>query len=107
MRSDLSVFQFLNSDFTCVNETLAEHYGIMGVKGQGFRKVKLTEAHHRGGVLTQAKHFFIHAYVRRVWGMPGGSYKAAADALTTAGYPTKAGCVRSAVCIAPNNSRGL
>jgi len=54
LRGDLSIFQFLASDFTCVNETLAAHYGINGVAGLKFRKVKLDEAHHRGGVLTHA-----------------------------------------------------
>ncbi len=54
LRGDLSIFQFLASDFTCVNETLAAHYGIAGVAGPQFRKVKLDERHHRGGVLTHA-----------------------------------------------------
>ena len=54
LRGDMSIFQFLASDFTCVNETLAAHYGIAGVAGPKFRKVKLDEAHHRGGVLTHA-----------------------------------------------------
>jgi len=54
LRGDLSIFQFLASDFTCVNETLADHYGIAGVKGPKFQKIKLDEAHHRGGVMTHA-----------------------------------------------------
>jgi mono/diheme cytochrome c family protein len=54
LRGDLSIFQFLDSDFTCVNETLAAHYGIPGVVGPQFRKVKLAPALHRGGLLTQA-----------------------------------------------------
>jgi len=54
LRGDLSVFQFLASDFTCVNDTLAAHYGIAGVTGPRFRKVKLDEAQHRGGLLTHA-----------------------------------------------------
>ncbi len=54
LRRDLSIFQFLASDFTCVNDTLAAHYGIAGVSGPNFRKVKLDEAHQRGGVLTHA-----------------------------------------------------
>ena len=54
LRGDLSIFNFLDSDFTCVNETLANHYGITGVTGPQFRKVKLDPALHRGGVLTQA-----------------------------------------------------
>jgi len=54
LRGDMSIFQFLASDFTCVNETLAAHYGIVGVAGPQFRKVKLEEAQHRGGLLTHA-----------------------------------------------------
>ncbi|MCE9531341.1 MAG: DUF1592 domain-containing protein [Planctomycetes bacterium] len=54
LRGDLSIFKFLASDFTCVNDTMAAHYGIQGVTGPQFRKVKLDEAHHRGGVLTHA-----------------------------------------------------
>lgn len=54
LRGDLSIFQFLASDFTCVNDTLAAHYGIAGITGPQFRKVKLDEAHHRGGLLTHA-----------------------------------------------------
>ena len=54
LRGDMSIFKFLDSDFTCVNDTLAAHYGIKGVTGPQFRKVKLDEAQHRGGVLTHA-----------------------------------------------------
>lgn len=54
LRGDLSIFQLLASDFTCVNETLAAHYGLTGVSGPGFRKVKLEDTHRRGGVLTHA-----------------------------------------------------
>jgi mono/diheme cytochrome c family protein len=54
LRGDMSIFQFLASDFTCVNEILAAHYGIANVTGPAFRKVELDEAHHRGGVLTHA-----------------------------------------------------
>ncbi len=54
LRTDLSILHFLDSDFTCVNEALAAHYGIADVTGPKFRKVKLDDAHHRGGVLTHA-----------------------------------------------------
>jgi hypothetical protein len=40
-----------------------------------------------GGVIAQALRIFCRAYVRREWGLPGGSYKAAANALSMAGYP--------------------
>lgn len=51
---DRSVLEFLNSDYTFVNGTLAQHYGITGVEGEDFRKVKLTSESQRGGLLTQA-----------------------------------------------------
>ena len=54
LRGDISIFQFLDSDFTCVNDILAAHYGIPGVMDPTFRKVELDESLHRGGVLTHA-----------------------------------------------------
>ncbi|HXG11208.1 MAG TPA: DUF1592 domain-containing protein [Gemmataceae bacterium] len=53
MKEDRSVLDFLDADFTFVNERLAKHYGIAGVKGDEFRWVALTGG-PRGGVLTQA-----------------------------------------------------
>jgi hypothetical protein len=54
VKQDDSLLNFVDSDFTFLNERLARHYGIPGVKGQAFRKVKLPEDSPRGGVLTQA-----------------------------------------------------
>jgi mono/diheme cytochrome c family protein len=53
MRGDSSILDFIDSDFTYVNEQLARHYGIPGVKGEQFRRVKL-KGHERGGLVTQA-----------------------------------------------------
>ena len=53
LKEDRSVLDFLDADFTFVNERLARHYGIPGVKGEAFQRVKLTGG-QRGGVLTQA-----------------------------------------------------
>jgi hypothetical protein len=44
----------------------------------------------KDGVAGQAVRIFRRAYVRREWGLPGGSYKPSADSLTATGYPTKA-----------------
>jgi hypothetical protein len=52
-REDRSVLEFLSSDWTFLNERLARHYGVGGIQGEQFRKVKL-EGPTRGGVLTQA-----------------------------------------------------
>ncbi len=51
---DLSLMNFIDSDFCFVNERLAKHYGIDGVTGQLIRKVKLPEDSVRGGLMTQA-----------------------------------------------------
>lgn len=54
LRGNLSIFQFLDSDFTCVNDLLAAHYGISGVRDWKFHKVPLDVSYHRGGILTHA-----------------------------------------------------
>ncbi len=54
LAQDLSVLNFVDSDFTILNERLARHYGVPGVKGQTFRKVALPRDSPRGGVLTMA-----------------------------------------------------
>ncbi len=51
---DLSLSNFIDSDWLILNERLAEHYGIDGVKGLHYRKVKRPTNSVRGGVLTQA-----------------------------------------------------
>jgi hypothetical protein len=52
LREDHSILDFLDADFTFVNERLAKHYGIAGVKGTKFQRVKMPP--ERGGILTQA-----------------------------------------------------
>jgi mono/diheme cytochrome c family protein len=51
LREDRSVVDLLDADFTFVNEPLAKHYGLEGVKGPEMRRVRLPDA-RRGGVLT-------------------------------------------------------
>jgi hypothetical protein len=51
---NLSLREFLDSDWTMLNARLAEHYGIAGVTGDEFRRVALRPEDHRGGLLTQA-----------------------------------------------------
>lgn len=54
LKDDLPIFDFLNADYSYLNEPLAKHYGIDGVKGYAFRKVSLSDQSHRGGLLGQA-----------------------------------------------------
>jgi hypothetical protein len=48
-----SVLEFLEADYTFLNERMARHYGIPEVRGGDFRKVQLKDS-RRGGVLTHA-----------------------------------------------------
>src|SRR6185369_4324918 len=54
LKNDLSLTNFVHSDFTMLNGRLARHYGIPGVSGQELKKVTLPKDSHRGGVLTMA-----------------------------------------------------
>ncbi|HEY3899247.1 MAG TPA: DUF1592 domain-containing protein [Chthoniobacter sp.] len=54
LKNDLSLTNFIASDFSMLNGRLARHYGIPGVDGWEFRKVPLPPGSHRGGVLTMA-----------------------------------------------------
>lgn len=54
LKRDLSLTNFVDADFAFLNERLAQHYGITGVKGPAMRRVALPPGSHRGGVLTQA-----------------------------------------------------
>jgi hypothetical protein len=53
VREDRSVLELIDSDWTYLNEPLARHYGIGGVRGEEFRRVSLSGT-PRGGVITQA-----------------------------------------------------
>ena len=54
VKNDRSILDFLDGEFTFVNEKLAKHYGLenLGVRGPAFRKVSLAGT-NRCGVLTQ------------------------------------------------------
>lgn len=54
LKADLPLTDFVQSDWSFLNQRLAQHYGIPGVFGGELRKVKLPAESHRGGVLTQA-----------------------------------------------------
>jgi hypothetical protein len=51
LREDRSVIEVLDADYTFVDERLARHYGMPGVKGSFFRRVPLAADDPRRGVL--------------------------------------------------------
>jgi len=54
LKNNRSVMDFIHSDYAVVNERLAAHYGIAGVRGPHFRRVPIGDQAHRGGLLTGA-----------------------------------------------------
>ena len=64
VKEDRSILDFIDGDFTFLNERLARHYGIEGVTGPEFRRVKLDGA-QRSGVLTQASVLTVSSYPTR------------------------------------------
>jgi hypothetical protein len=52
VREDRPVTELIESDYTFVNEELAQYYGLPAVSGKELRKVTLPPGNPRGGVLT-------------------------------------------------------
>ena len=53
IRRNASVLNVVDSDFAYLNERLAAHYGVEGVKGEKLRAVPIKPEHHLGGLFTQ------------------------------------------------------
>jgi mono/diheme cytochrome c family protein len=64
LREDRSVADLLRTDYTFLNERLAEHYGIKGIYGNEFRRVALEDP-RRHGLLGQASILTVTSYPNR------------------------------------------
>jgi hypothetical protein len=64
LRQDLSIVDLLKTNYTFVNQRLAEHYGIEGIYGNEFRRVTLSDP-KRMGLLGQASIMSVTAYPNR------------------------------------------
>jgi hypothetical protein len=64
LRNDRPILDFLDADYTFVNQRLAEFYGLPGVQGHEFRKVAL-KGTRRGGVWTQGSVLTVSSYANR------------------------------------------
>jgi histone H3/H4 len=64
VREDHSVADLLSTDYTFLNERLAEHYGVKGIYGGEFRRVKLDDP-NRYGLLGQASILAVTSYPNR------------------------------------------
>jgi mono/diheme cytochrome c family protein len=64
VHEDRSILDFIDGQYTFVNERLAKFYGIPGVTGKNFRRVEL-DGKERSGVLTQASVLLVTSYPTR------------------------------------------
>ncbi len=65
IRENRSVLDLLGSDYTYLNEKLARHYGIDGVVGPGFRRVRMEGQSGRGGLFGQGSVLMLTSHVAR------------------------------------------
>ena len=67
IRENHSVLDLIDSDYTFVNERLANHYGIPNVYGSHFRRVSLEGdlAQHRGGIFGHGSVLTVTSYPNR------------------------------------------
>ncbi|HXI90667.1 MAG TPA: DUF1592 domain-containing protein, partial [Blastocatellia bacterium] len=65
VEEDRSILDFIDADYTFINERLAKLYKIPSVKGPEFRKVVLAGDTQRGGVVTQAGILTVSSYATR------------------------------------------
>ena len=61
LAEDMSILRLVNSDFTIINQNLAEFYGIPNVVGTEFRVVNVAPNLRRGGLLTQGSFLSGHS----------------------------------------------
>ena len=64
LHEDRSVADLLSTDYTYVNQRLAEHYGMKGIYGNEFRRVAVTDP-RRQGLLGQASLMAVTSYPNR------------------------------------------
>ena len=62
LRDNASLLELIDSDYTYLNERLARHYGIDGIRGTQLRRVNLAPDQRRGGVLGQASLLTLTSY---------------------------------------------
>lgn len=65
IREDRSVLELLDSDYTFLNERLAQHYEIPNIFGSRFRRVDLGYDSKRGGLLRQGSILTVTSYSTR------------------------------------------
>jgi cytochrome c551/c552 len=65
VRSDRSIVELINADYTFVDERLARHYGIPNIRGSQFRRVTLEKDDPRRGLLGKASFLIVTSAANR------------------------------------------
>jgi hypothetical protein len=65
VREDKSALDLLSADYTYLNERLARHYGVPGIKGAHFRRVNWDAANPRRGLLGHGSILAVTSYPDR------------------------------------------
>ena len=73
LRENRPLSEFLDARYSYLNERLAKHYGIPGVKGPEFRRVEL-DTDQRGGILSHASVLTVSSYPTRTSVVLRGQY---------------------------------
>jgi mono/diheme cytochrome c family protein len=73
IRENRNVMDFVNADYTFVNERLAAHYGIPDVRGNVFRRVTLTDP-NRFGLLGKGAVLMVTSYPNRTSSVLRGAW---------------------------------
>lgn len=73
LRENRPLSEFLDANYTFLNDRLARHYGVEGVVGPEFRRVALTNG-QRGGIVSQASVLTVSSYPTRTSPVIRGKY---------------------------------
>ena len=65
VREDRSILDFIDANYTYLNERLARFYNVPNVQGSEFRKVLFANDAHRSGLLGQASVLTVSSYANR------------------------------------------
>src|SRR5205814_505304 len=64
IKEDRNVLDFINADYSFLNDRLARHYGIPNVRGNYYRRVAVNPS-ERGGILSQGSVLMVTSYPTR------------------------------------------
>ena len=74
LRGNRSVLELITANYSFLNERLAKHYGVPGIRGSEFRRVEFPAGNPRGGLLGQGSLLTLTSYSIRTSPVLRGKY---------------------------------